>query len=268
MMSATRILPVAIRNAGDLASICAGEGAKSDPLWERATKAKRQWVRDRLAELGTFAWVAYNGADPIGMIQCHPEHDASGTGVAVIDCIWVPKKSRWGRGIGSKLLAEVETTMQRQHRWFDGKPADGIAAEAFHGEAEGQQSAESFYLHHGFVHVDGTPDLMFKPFAPETTWVPARQALTSPTPLPDDQARVTVLLGPLSCPFQYRILSQTGTYVGTKLGMPVTEVDALSNPEEYAAHGGLTGILVNGRPLQHDLLRRDKLDEELSRLKT
>jgi hypothetical protein len=50
--------------------------------------------------------------------------------------------------------------------------------------------------------------------------------------------------------------------------MPVTEVDALSNPEEYAAHGGLTGILINGRPLQHDLLRRDKLDEELSRLKT
>src|SRR5450756_2754596 len=60
IMSATRILPVAIRNAGDLATICAGEGAKSDPLWERATKAKRQWVRDRLAELGTFAWVAYN----------------------------------------------------------------------------------------------------------------------------------------------------------------------------------------------------------------
>ncbi|MHB8106858.1 MAG: GNAT family N-acetyltransferase [Candidatus Cryosericum sp.] len=262
-MSATRILPVAVRNAGDLATICAGEGAKSDPLWERATKAKRQWVRERLAELGTFAWVAYNGADPIGMIQCHPERDPAGVGVAVIDCIWVPKKSRWGRGIGSKLLAEVETTMQRQHRWFDGKPADGMAAVAFHGESEGQQSAESFYLHHGFVHMDGESDLMFKPFLPETVWVPTPRAVAAPTSLPDDDARVTVLLGPLSCPFQYRILSQTGTYVGEKLGMTVTEVDAVADPEGYLAHGGLTGILVKGHVLGHNLLQREKLDEEL-----
>ncbi|MBA4364410.1 MAG: hypothetical protein C0398_00170 [Coprothermobacter sp.] len=262
-MSATRILPVAVRNAGDLATICAGEGAKSDPLWERATKAKRQWARDRLAELGTFAWVAYNGADPIGMIQCHPDRDPMGVGVAVIDCIWVPKKSRWGRGIGSKLLAEVETTMQRQHRWFDGKTADGMAAIAFHGEAEGQQSAESFYLHHGFVHVDGDPDLMFKPFLPETVWTSTPRAVVEPTTLPDDQARVTVLLGPLSCPFQYRILSQTGTYVGEKLGIPVTEVDAVIDPERYLAHGGHPGILVHGRPLQYDLLQRERLNEEL-----
>jgi len=75
-----------------------------------------------------------------------------------------------------------------------------------------------------------------------------------------------VLLGPLSCPFQYRILSQTGTYVGEKLGMTVTEVDAVIDPEGYLAHGGLTGILVNGRLLQHDLLRREKLDEELTGL--
>ena len=267
-MSATRILPVAIRNAGDLATICAGEGAKSDPLWERATKAKRQWIRDRLAELGTFAWVAYNGADPIGMIQCHPDHDATGVGVAIIDCIWVPKKSRWGRGIGSKLLAEVETTMQRQHRWFDGKPADGMAAMAFHGEAEGQQSAESFYLHHGFIHLDGAADLMFKPFLPETVWTPTPRALMAPASLPDDEARVTVLLGPLSCPFQYRILSQTGVYAGDKLGLATLEIDAVADPEGYAAHGAVTGILVNGHLLQHDLLRRDKLDKELARLQT
>jgi GNAT superfamily N-acetyltransferase len=262
-MSATRILPVAVRNAGDLATICAGEGAKSDPLWERATKAKRQWVRDRLAELGTFAWVAYNGADPIGMIQCHPDRDPMGVGVAVIDCIWVPKKSRWGRGIGSKLLAEVETTMQRQHRWFDGKPADGMAAIAFHGEAEGQQSAESFYLHHGFVHLDSDPDLMFKPFLPETVWTPTPRAVVKPASLPDDLGHVTVLLGPLSCPFQFRILSQTGAYVGEQLGMQVTEVDAVTDPEGYLAHGGNPGVLVSGRPLQYDLLQRERLNEEL-----
>jgi len=265
-MSATRILPVAVRNAGDLATICAGEGAKSDPLWERATKAKRQWVRDRLAELGTFAWVAYNGADPIGMIQCHPDRDTMGVGVALIDCIWVPKKSRWGRGIGSKLLAEVEVTMQRQHRWFDGKPADGMAAMAFHGEAEGQQSAESFYLHHGFAHVGSDPDLMFKPLQPDTVWTPTPRAVVTPTSLPDDQARVTVLLGPLSCPFQYRMLSKTGTYVGEKLGMTVVEVDAVSDPEGYLAHGGHPGILAGGCPLDYDLLQRGKLDEELGGL--
>jgi GNAT superfamily N-acetyltransferase len=265
-MSATRILPVAVRNAGDLATICAGEGAKSDPLWERATKAKRQWVRDRLAELGTFAWVAYNGADPIGMIQCHPDRDPTGAGVAVIDCIWVPKKSRWGRGIGSKLLAEVETTMQRQHRWFDGKPADGMAAIAFHGEAEGQQSAESFYLHHGFVHVDGNPDLMFKPFLPETVWTPALLPGAQTTALPGDEARVTVLLGPLSCPFVYRVLSQTGTYAAEKLGIPVVEVDATGDSEGYVARGGHPGILVKGRRLEHDLWQREKLDQELTEL--
>jgi len=153
--------------------------------------------------------------------------------------------------------------MQRQHRWFDGKPADGMAAMAFHGEAEGQQSAESFYVHHGFVHMDSDPDLMFKSFQPDIVWTPASHAVVPPTSLPDDQARVTVLLGPLSCPFQYRILSQTGTYVGEKLGMTVTEVDAVIDPEGYLAHGGLTGILVNGRLLGYDLLRREKLDEEL-----
>jgi hypothetical protein len=133
----------------------------------------------------------------------------------------------------------------------------------FHGEAEGQQSAESFYVHHGFVHVDGDPDLMFKPFLPETVWTPTPRAVMTPTSLPDDQARVTVLLGPLSCPFQYRILSQTGTYAGEKLGLTVIEVDAVVDPEGYLAHGGLTGILVKGRLLGHDLLQREKLDEEL-----
>jgi GNAT superfamily N-acetyltransferase len=263
-MSATRILPVAIRNAGDLATICAGESAKSDPLWERAIKAKRQWVRDRLAELGTFAWVAYNGADPIGMIQCHPER--SNIDVCVIDCIWIPKKSRWGRGIGSKLLAEVETTMQRQHRWFDGKPADGLAAVAFHGEAEGQQSAESFYLGHGFAHVEGDPDLMFRALQPDVVWTPAPRAQSMPTPLPGDEKRITVVLGPLSCPFQYRILTRTGTYVGEKLGLPVADVDAVTDPEGYLARGGHPSILVHGHALRFDLLQREKLDEELKGL--
>jgi hypothetical protein len=75
-----------------------------------------------------------------------------------------------------------------------------------------------------------------------------------------------MLLGPLPCPFQYRILNQTGTYVGEKLGMTVTEVDAVSDPEGYLARGGLTGILVKGRLLGYDLLRREKLDEELTGL--
>lgn len=263
-MSATRVLPVAVRNAGDLAMICAGEGAKSDPLWERATKAKRQWVRDRLAELGTFAWVAYNGADPIGMIQCHPER--TNIDVCVIDCIWIPKKSRWGRGIGSKLLAEVETTMQRQHRWFDGKPADGLAAIAFHGEAEGQQSAESFYLHHGFVHADGVPDLMFRPLQPDLVWVPGPHTEKMPTAVPGDEARVTVVLGPLSCPYQFRMLTKTGEYVGEKLGLPVVEVDSVVDPEGYVARGGRTGILVHGHALQNDLSHHEMLDEELTGL--
>jgi hypothetical protein len=48
--------------------------------------------------------------------------------------------------------------------------------------------------------------------------------------------------------------------------MPVTEVDAVSDPEGYMAHGGLTGILVKGRLIQHDLLQREKLDEELAGL--
>jgi hypothetical protein len=114
--------------------------------------------------------------------------------------------------------------------------------------------------------MDGDPDLMFKPFVPETVWTPTTRTVVGPTTLPDDEARVTVLLGPLSCPFQYRILSQTGTYVAEKLGMPVTEVDAVSDPEGYMAHGGLTGILVKGRLIQHDLLQREKLDEELAGL--
>jgi GNAT superfamily N-acetyltransferase len=263
-MSAARILPVAIRNAGDLAKICAGEGAKSDPLWERAIKAKKQWVRDRLSELGTFAWLAYDGAEPTGMIQCHPER--TNIDVCVIDCIWIPKKSRWGRGIGSKLLAEVETTMQRQHRWFDGKPADGLAAMAFHGEAEGQQSAESFYLGHGFAHVEGVPDLMFRALQPDIVWIPGPRAEKVPTPVPGDEARVTVVLGPLSCPFMFRMLSKTGAYAGEKLGLPVAEVDLVADPEGYAAHGGQTGILVKGHLLEHDLWQREKLDEELKGL--
>jgi hypothetical protein len=156
--------------------------------------------------------------------------------------------------------------MQRQHRWFDGKPADGMAAIAFHGEAEGQQSAESFYLHHGFVHMDGDSDLMFKSFLPDVVWTSTPRTVVTPTSLPEDQARITVLLGPLSCPFQYRIHSQTGTYVGDKLGMTVTEVDAVIDPEGYLAHGGLSGILVNGRLLQHDLLQRERLDRELMEL--
>ncbi len=263
-MSAARILPVAIRNAGDLAKICAGEGAKSDPLWERAIKARKQWVRDRLSELGTFAWLAYDGAEPTGMIQCHPER--TNIDVCVIDCIWIPKKSRWGRGIGSKLLAEVETTMQRQHRWFDGKPADGLAAMAFHGEAEGQQSAESFYLGHGFAHVEGVPDLMFRALQPDLVWLPGPRTEKIPTAVPGDEARVTVVLGPLSCPCQFRMLIRTGEYVGEKLGLPVVEVDSVADPEGYVARGGRTGILVHGHALQNDLSHHEMLDEELTGL--
>lgn len=265
-MSATRILPVAVRNAGDLASICCPD--KSDPLWKEAVKAKREWIRERLHELGTFAWIAYNGADPVGMIQCHPEKGQ--VNVAFIDCLWIPKKSHWGRGIGTKLLAEVEGVMQRQHHWFDGKPADGIAAASFHGEAEGQQSAEAFYEHHGFVRIEGVPDVMFKAFTPEIAWTPDPGSLPAasaqPSGLPEDAGRVTVLLGPVSCPFQYSLLSKTGAYVGEKLHLPVTEINAAVDPDGYKAHGTCTGILVNGHPVRHNLLEREKLDDEVSSL--
>jgi GNAT superfamily N-acetyltransferase len=263
-MSAARILPVTVRNAGDLAKVCAGENAKSDPLWERAVKAKRQWARDRLSKLGTFAWIAYDGAEATGMIQCHPER--TGIDICVIDCLWVPRKTHWGRGIGTKLLAEVESTMQRQHRWFDGKPADGLAAMAFHGESEGQQSAESFYLSHGFAHVDGDPDLMFRAFRPDVAWIPFPHAETAPIPLPGDEERITVMLGPLSCPFVYRMLAKTGAYAGEKLGLPVVELDSTEDPEGYAARGGRPGVLVRGRVLRHDLWQREELDKELEGL--
>ena len=48
--------------------------------------------------------------------------------------------------------------------------------------------------------------------------------------------------------------------------MTVTEVDAVIDPEGYLAHGGLSGILVNGRLLQHDLLQCERLDRELMEL--
>ncbi len=96
--------------------------------------------------------------------------------------------------------------------------------------------------------------------------MPSLLAETPTTAMPDDQDRVTVLLGPLSCPFQYRVLSQTGTYVAEKLSLQVVEVDAAGDPEGYAARGSHPGILVKGRLLEHDLWQREKLDQELTGL--
>jgi GNAT superfamily N-acetyltransferase len=268
-MSQIRIMPVTVRNAGDLATMCAGDANKSDELWQRAIKAKRAWVRARLADLGTFAWLAYDGADAVGVVQCHPERD--GGEVAFIDCLWVPGKRYWGHGVGKKLLATVESSVSKQHRWFDGKSADAVAALAFHGEAEGQRSAESFYAYHGFVRMQEDAEIMVKILEteeqkPALSWTPHTGDVQLLTPQPEDMERVTVLLGPIACPFQYRILSKTGTYAGEKLGMPVAEVDAMGDPDGYAVRGGHSGILVGDRPLRYDLLEREKLDEELNAL--
>ncbi len=261
-MELMRVMPVTSSNAGDLASLCIPEGAESDALWIRAIESKRQWILDRLESLGTFAWLACHGEKPAGMIQCHPERN--GIDICFIDCMWVPRKPCWGSGIGSRLLAEVMAVMRCGHPWFDGKPADGIAARAFHGEAEGQQSAESFYIKRGFEHVGGDAELVFHPLRSNTTWNPSEPTTTALTASPDDDSRVTVLLGPLDCPFAYRVLARTGAYAGEKLELPVVEVDAMLDPEEYRSHGGRPGVLACGRLLHSDLWERDKLDRELA----
>lgn len=261
-MELMRVVPVTSCNAGDLASLCVPEGAESDALWIRAIEAKRQWALDRLRALGTFAWLARDGEESTGMIQCHPERN--GIDICFIDCMWVPRKHCWGRGIGGRLLAEVMAVMQCGHPWFDGKPADGIAARAFHGEAEGQQSAESFYMSRGFEHAGGDAELVFHPLRPGVTWNPSETSATALTAIPDDDRRVTVLLGPLDCPFVYRVLARTGAYAGEKLGLPVVDVDATLDPEGYRSRGGRPGILVCGRMLHGDLWERDKLDRELA----
>lgn len=260
--AAIHVVPVTAENAGDLADICAP--AQQDDLWKRAIEAKRRWVQERLTVLGTFAWLAYDGPEAAGMVQCHPERGAAQ--VLFIDCMWVPRKEHWGKGIGSRLLAAVEAAAVSGNGWFDGRPADGIAAAAFHGESEGQRSAEDFYRQHGFLPVTGAADLVFKHLAPGAAWSPPPGGGALPSALPTDAGQVVVLLGPLPCPFSYRILSATGAYVAQRLGKPLRIIDDTQEPEAARAHGDHAGILADGQPLRHTLVERVELDREIDQL--
>ncbi len=86
-----RIRDVTDENKDGLCRICVPSEKRNDPTFVTGMEGKRKWAMKMLQKWGSFAKLAYDGSDPVGLIQYE---SVPREGVVYIHCIYVPEKER------------------------------------------------------------------------------------------------------------------------------------------------------------------------------
>ncbi len=196
-----RIEDVKKVNIFDLCFVCVPKEKREDEDFKRGIEEKRLWCIEMLEKYGSFAKIAYVNDEPVGMIQYRPFIDEN---VVNIDCIYVPDKKYWNKGIGKMLLNKLIEEMGKPHRWFNKKP-DALIAFTFPGHKEGQISASEFFRKCGFRMIDDNPNHLYFALKEGYSYKMMARTLPEYKPSEDDKGKVLIFCGPNFCPVAFPV---------------------------------------------------------------
>ncbi|MEO0079894.1 MAG: GNAT family N-acetyltransferase [candidate division WOR-3 bacterium] len=256
-MKSITVIDVTRERARDLCELCVPRAKRDDPNWLKGAAEKEQWVLERLDEWGQVAKLAYDGSIPVGMIQFRPNPEEE---VVWIDCIWVPEERYWGKGVATRLLADLLAAVTRPLAWFANRQPLAVVTKTFPGGAKNQLTAREFFTRRGFRQVGPDPDLLFHPLVEGFVHRPKIKPPANYRPQEEDRGRVLIVCGPNPCPATYPLfLKRMESYIRElDADVPISWLDAARNPEEVKIRQLTVGDCVVNR----HLMRSFVLDRE------
>ena len=257
------IKDVTNENVEDLCWVCVFPCLRDEADWVRGVKDKKKWAVEMLPKWGPFAKVAYENGDPAGMIQYRPVHEER---IVSIDCIYVPVRSYWGKGIGSRLLGSLMEDVQKPMSWFDNKRPLGLVTRTFRGGALEQYTAREFFARKGFRQIGEDPDHLCYPLQPGYVYRPAAKKEGGYVPQDEDKGMVVIVSGPDYCPATYPyFLRRMETYIREiNPEAPIRWIDSSEEPEETRKRNVAVGTcIVNAELVRSSVLDKDNFQQEV-----
>ncbi|MDQ7848795.1 MAG: GNAT family N-acetyltransferase [Armatimonadota bacterium] len=271
-MGAITVRQVTAENLADL-ELCVPRERRNELAFVTGMHEKRRWAVEMLQRWGTFARIAYRNTVPVGLVQYRP---IPGDRAVFIYCIYVPERTHWRRGVGTRLLESLIEEVRKPHVWFDHQPARFLVTRTFPGEQTGQLPAHEFFLRRGFQPVDDGKTLFYPleesiPIA-EVKAVVGRGALESLfeeragtyVPQAEDRGKALIIYGPSFCPFTYTFWLQGERQIKEIAPrLPIRWINAVAEPAEVTRRGGWVGWIVNASPIRAFVLDRDSFRREV-----
>ena len=262
-MTEITIRNVTEQNLDDLCWACVFPCQRDDPDWVRGAADKKKWAAEVFPKWGSFAKVAYDNDDPAGMIQYRPSPLEQ---IVRIDCIYVPVKRHWGKGIGNRLLGSLMDDVQKPMGWFDNKRPLALVTTTFWGGAPEQYTAREFFTRNGFRQIGKKADHLYYPLQPGFVYNPIPKKEVRYVPQDEDKGRVVIISGPDHCPATYPyFLKRMEQYIREIApGVPVRWIDSSEEPGEVKKRAVSVGdCIVNARLIKSCVLDRDSFQEEV-----
>jgi GNAT superfamily N-acetyltransferase len=247
----------------DLCWVCVSPEKRDDPDWIRGVADKKKWAVEALAEWGPFAKVAYLNGSPAGMIQYRPSPEEQ---VVRIDCIYVPVRSHWGKGIAGRLLRRLMEDVQKPMSWFDSKRPLGLVTKTFPGGAAEQYTAREFFTRKGFRQIGEDPDYLYYPLQPGFVYKPVPKKEASYIPQDEDKGKVVIISGPDYCPATYAyFLKRMERYIREiDPGVSIRWIDSSEEPQEVRERNvGVSDCIVNAKLIKSYVLDKDNFQKEV-----
>jgi GNAT superfamily N-acetyltransferase len=262
-MDEINVRNVTEENVEDLCWVCVFPCQRDDPDWVKGAEDKKKWAAEMLPKWGSFAKVAYENSGPAGMIQYRPVPEQR---IVNIDCIYVPVKSYWGKGIGSILLRSLMQDVQEPMSWVDNRRPFALVTTTFPGGAPEQYTAREFFKRKGFRQIGDDPDHVYYPLQSGFVYKPVPKKEVRYLPQDEDKGKVIIISGPDYCPATYPyFLKRMEKYIKEICpNVPVRWMDSSEEPEEIEKRNVAVGsCIVNARLIKSYVLNKDNFQKEV-----
>jgi len=265
-MDEIRVENVVEESVEDLCRVCLPSERELDPDWRRGAEEKKQWAAGMLQRWGSFAKVAYQGREPVGMIQYKPVPEER---IIYIDCIYVPPGGCLRKGVASRLFASLMEDVNKPMAWFDNRPPLALVVNTFEGGAHDQYTAREFFTRKGFRPIGEDPDSLYYPLQAGFVYRPIEEQDAEYTPQSEDRGRVLIICGPNFCPATYPFfLKKMEKYIREiDREIPIRWIDSSQEPDELRKRNVRVGdCIVNARLVKSFVLDKESFKSEVQDL--
>jgi len=257
------IKDISKENIEDICWICTPPREKENPDFIKGIEEKKRWSEDMLQTWGSFAKIAYIDNNKAGFMQFEPVPEER---IISIDCIYVPRKDHWQKGVATKLLSSLIDDMKETKKYFDNKRPLALVTKTFPGGGKEQLSAREFYKKKGFKQIGEDPDFLYYPLEENFVYKPAPTEEKKYILQEEDKGKVLIVCGPINCPFTYPyFLKCMEKYIREiDSEIPIRWIDASENPEEVKKRNiDVQDCIVNAKQIKAVVADKDKFQKEV-----
>ncbi|MFX1563763.1 MAG: hypothetical protein ACFFDP_10725 [Promethearchaeota archaeon] len=240
----------------DLIHLCVPEEHADTPSFVEGMNVKKQWVNHVLADFGCVAKLAYDGKDPIGMIQYLPDPTEH---LIKITCIFVPQTKNLRKGVGRTLTRNLIDDMKTPKPYFNDTTPNALVTWAF--DIPNRYAQTEFYQKMGFKRAVGDdPFLLYFPIKKGYTHKAKEKVYI---PQDEDRGKALIFLDP-SCPFCISFTEQIKSLIiEVDTDIPIHVFNKYEVHDEVEKRGNISECIVNQHPIKSFFMDKENFQREV-----